>query len=327
MSPSAGQQGQKKPKPVGSNPPGTASVQNFDHDEIHVIDDTDFPPNRLSASERAGINRIWKEFGEWQCNSFPWNDVLELLMPRMIVVYMETNLQEDHRAAKVVEVFGEGVDTEAIIRFRLFTDSMFEFSGATIRCSLAFVKPIEHYELHHARRFSYFGPPPRFVKHHGQTIASKLMDSGSRQASVVWPELNTGSMFKVRVGQESTQFVVSGMFLGAIRSYHCDNSEWKVLSVVIPDDQNYEDFVEDCQGLGKLVAGTLVSDFLKNFVYDPEGSLVLFSAESDVADCDLFRNCFKTIDSKLLLDPTWRPPSLSKVWKRLKICLFSVKGA
>jgi hypothetical protein len=258
--------------------------------------------------------RAWKEQGENRINNFRWCDVKYDIPVRTIVVYIESDLQDDHRAGKVILVEGEGADTLVTIQLRRFTDSMFFFTGATMKCSLAFLKPIEAYDLHIARRFSYYGPPPRTVRYHNQIVATRLVDAGSKHFAPEVPGFCTGYLFQVQASP-TERMQINAMFLGAICSYHNDNSEWKALCVVMPDNEDLEEFALDTQGLLPRLSATMVSDFCKLFSPNADFAVEPFAEDSDPGIVEVFQNCFAIIDAKLMQEPSWRPPTLSKVWK------------
>jgi hypothetical protein len=280
---------------------------------------TDVPLICLSGDARTNAIQMWKETGETSFNNFNWLKTTIQVEVGMVVVYMESDVQEDHRAAIVTKVFDRDVNAHlhVVIQFRRFQDSMFEFTGKSLATILAFIRPIEHYELHFARRFCYYGPPPRVVRFHSQTVATKILDLGSRHLEASFPEYRVGFIFSVHA---SGGELLRGMFLGAIRSYHCDNSDWKVLAVFIPQDVEFFDFVEDLPAIAARLSATTVSDFVKMFAADKDCALDVYSGASPIKldTSQLIRHSFSVIDEKLNEDPTWRPQTLLKVWKDIQ---------
>ena len=283
-------------------------------DEAQLKQDTDLPVFTLSGQERTQIIQQWMKTGVSKVTNFSWEELTNKPVPGMTVVYMESNLEEDHRVGKIIDD-EELVDVSDVVtvQFHRFQDSMFEFNGAAITCSLAFLKPIELYDLHYGRRYSYFGPPPRRNRFHGQTVATKLSVLDTKSSESPFEFIQVGGIFCA-----SHQ---AGMFLGVIRSFHSDNSDWKVLAIALDTMgqtglNHIRQLANSPSETSRRLSATPISDFI-NLAAPAEFTLTPYSMEPDPSVCDLFITAYKILDQKLLQDPSWRPPSYSRVHREV----------
>ena len=237
----------------------------------------------------------------------------------LALVYGEDNTEENHRVATMTSM--DETTGLCNVRFRLFQDCSYRFSGPIVTVHSCFLTPVNYYELGHGRRFVYYGMPPRIAGSYGQCWAMVMIDMD--EPTVHYPdklsnqwEAGDSYSFNVYTTKTTTKRVIV-FILGFLRSHVGDNSDWKACTVLFSEGENFAEIIKNKEQLTTRLSSTYVPDFVK-FMSNSAG---LQQNNPDYRVSKKLASCpaMAIFESMLAKDFAWRPKTIGVVMKTFMI--------